>query len=1394
MSSAKRTQRSKKDRAPKPNPLTILGYLNFSGGEPNPDFRGNLNLAAGELGSDWSPDRLRGWLTTELAKARQTAPAFSDATQADHVIRLALEECLPAYRRHHADLLFHLRDCDFYQPLFLACIFEAVLQQGPPWTETSRIVEGVLDQLNDFLGYRPLAVLENGRLMEPYPHERFRPVPLYFKEVGAAHGRHRELIERTIQFFRETPLEIQHQSYFDWTRMQELAADVRAHDHLHPANKRTNYMFGEWDPHQVDTKGYYNRFVIRQIILDALLNWMQEARRTHKRLAEEEILFDASAVLCGTMLMASSISGSGPGTHHSSITLTSLLPRVAHQRDAFYARLLEEAKGARRKRLIKEAELTQQPFGHVRQRLNIELAKYGAKQVQTRHLAQMFARMGYAEASRRQAAVIPSASARFECEIEWRITDAQREIQQSHLETAVTRIREIEDHLHRGIECGAIIDPWNILGFQGQFPLFTSREDSLHDMRAVEIIETMERIFRVYSQTLGEAAAQGNTAVQMELSERFESLAHWWDKFATTTVEDLPAVSGQDTVQSARHVAETLRAWQEAGAAAGDISFWKTHIDRFQSAKAYALVVDALLERGDQVASMALLMQWLNQAEFVGLESGPYSIFSRLPRWMQLVIDEAPAGSWQTAEELQRVLGRMFAYLEANAGSFWQVPSLAEAIGLKAPTREESGAADDDEEYSDEEFDEDLEEADIDLFAAAYDEMIFRDSADDGKVGDTVDEGGSKDDASFDILARFLEPRLQFLETVAELWQMAATGLAPHRLVLHQAEHPTRSELDFQGQVQAWLQQARRWQQDLRQLRKALWSRHISLPSGDHDSNVEYDEQLQTKYYLLHVAISTDIHCETAERSLQSCLPEPNLVPYTRRSRAEARAQEAIIEIYRGVLMRNAARVKRRLPELLDYLINQPLLYVPLTNDGEPEQVRAAQSLQSLIRFLLTELPRLGLLRETWTLLKTAYRMEQMSRPGGQVVTEFDQLFRTALRNSLDCVIRSSKHWRVARSRAFDPGRSSARKSRRGRSSQRPLSRRPSPASDARLLLARTRRPEERNTLLIKMVSEVVRRYSWLWIKHSGTTRLSTVENLSDSRLWREIKEFIIEYGAELFHARMLTLGNLRAILHNGIDRFLDYLDEQDDPLNPMPLLQDIEMGEIDPDQVVEFLELIYGSVVDRMDRFVEYNTTTTQSDYGERFYCFLDFLRVEAAYERDAWNLLPFSIAHEQLSLRGEREAADLWEAVFRSKNSQRAKAHLRRLKRLEKEHGMHLPALTDRIEERFVKPFAVNRMVALVPQAVEDARRNFQASKAFQALETEIQAYLDSTSGSGIDVAPWLRALEKEVEQATSLAQPGAAGSERPSPVAVPVSLRTMQRQLRIWGREIDQKRAKS
>ena len=53
----------------------------------------------------------------------------------------------------------------------------------------------------------------------------------------------------------------------------------------------------------------------------------------------EEMLFEAAAVLAGTILMGSRISGNRPEAHDSSVTLSSLVQQIAVYRDAFYERL-----------------------------------------------------------------------------------------------------------------------------------------------------------------------------------------------------------------------------------------------------------------------------------------------------------------------------------------------------------------------------------------------------------------------------------------------------------------------------------------------------------------------------------------------------------------------------------------------------------------------------------------------------------------------------------------------------------------------------------------------------------------------------------------------------------------------------------------------------------------------------------------------------------------------------------------------------------------------------------------------------------------------------------------------------------------------------------------------
>src|SRR5690606_1955675 len=116
----------------------------------------------------------------------------------------------------------HLSDSDLFQPFFLARMFEATLAQHGPWTETDRIVSGAVDMLNDFVGHRPVATLENDRKLQPYPHERVRPIPIYLRGVGVAVGPFSDLIERMLTVLKATEPEVLSEAFLDLDVLDEL--------------------------------------------------------------------------------------------------------------------------------------------------------------------------------------------------------------------------------------------------------------------------------------------------------------------------------------------------------------------------------------------------------------------------------------------------------------------------------------------------------------------------------------------------------------------------------------------------------------------------------------------------------------------------------------------------------------------------------------------------------------------------------------------------------------------------------------------------------------------------------------------------------------------------------------------------------------------------------------------------------------------------------------------------------------------------------------------------------------------------------------------------------------------------------------------------------------------
>ncbi|HEX4150177.1 MAG TPA: hypothetical protein VHY20_14365, partial [Pirellulales bacterium] len=394
----------------------MLGYLNFSSGTPDVRFRQNMNELMHRVGSELPGDRpwetVRDLLGQKLAELAGTSDAFRQAEQARAIIATAFDRLPRAYREFHHDLLHHQTEAALLQPFFLVRCCEALLRQGSPWNDVDKGVAA----LNDFLGYRPVAVLHTPQKIEPYAHEWVCPQPLYFRGAGVVHGRYHDLIAQALQILEQTPESIRRQAYFDPALLDELALDPRAYDFDHPVNKRPNHQFGQWDPHHLDQQGRYRRFVLQEVTLDAIWLRTEEA----SELPASERLFEAGAVLAGVILMASALAGQGPDSHDSSVTLAKLLPRIAAFRDAFYERLLAQVPGPHCERLRAEAASLRQPFGGARQHLNQGLARLRATQLQHVHLAQLFARMGYPEASSRQAQIVPVASARMLCEINGR--------------------------------------------------------------------------------------------------------------------------------------------------------------------------------------------------------------------------------------------------------------------------------------------------------------------------------------------------------------------------------------------------------------------------------------------------------------------------------------------------------------------------------------------------------------------------------------------------------------------------------------------------------------------------------------------------------------------------------------------------------------------------------------------------------------------------------------------------------------------------------------------------------------------------------------------------------------------------------------------------------------
>ena len=644
----------------------ILGYLNFSSGQHDPKFFQNLDFvfrhcrslqdeSPSETASDPTsdppsqppPERVacvRDLLKARLAAVKESSDTYRDSLQVENIFNLVFEDFLPAYLLHHRDLFYHQTKDVLLNSFFIGRVFETVISQSTNCDSPNQMIAQSLAHLNNHIGHRPVATLTSQKI-EPYENEWVSPIPIYIKDAGACDSDYERLITQAIDILNATPSEILTASQFDPEHLEELAIDPRAFDFDHPVNKRPNHHFGTWDEHIVDNRGYFTRFIVHQVTLDSLLERTAELA-DDADYDKDQVMYEAAAALAGTMLMGSGISGGAPGAYDSNTSLGSLLPTIAGYRDMFYQSLMKQVSPAHRQHLEQEAKIKKQVFGGVRQHLNSQLSTRRAYQLVNCRLASIFARMGYPQAASEQSELVPVASARMICQIDCLLSEANHAIKSGKLQEALDRIPETKELLLRAIQCGAVVDPWNIIGFDGNYSLFPALENSVRDHRAYELVDLVECIMALCSKLWSEAAAQDEEAISEKICEELSSFVDWWRKYAAHEVMSMDAVDSMEIYQAAELVTQALRLWHQGGAETGDISFWAEHAELFDSPKAYTLVIDSLIQRADYKTAMALLIHWLSQADEIGLQQADSSFHNLAFRWIvdqkRLLLETAP--------------------------------------------------------------------------------------------------------------------------------------------------------------------------------------------------------------------------------------------------------------------------------------------------------------------------------------------------------------------------------------------------------------------------------------------------------------------------------------------------------------------------------------------------------------------------------------------------------------------------------------------------------------------------------------------------------------------------------------------------------------------------------
>jgi hypothetical protein len=527
----------------------------------------------------------------------------------------------------------------------------------------------------------------------------------------------------------------------------------------------------------------------------------------------------------------------------------------------------------------------------------------------------------------------------------------------------------------------------------------------------------------------------------------------------------------------------------------------------------------------------------------------------------------------------------------------------------------------------------------------------------------------------------------------------------------------------------------------------------IPAPTGGHEGMIEFDRRRAMKGHLLDLGVAAGVEAGRAALALSAVLVQGAELPPAPEPRGKRRKgappepnadgvpawEPVLIRIERAIGRRDPGQVRRLLPGFVELFRQEPLLYCPPSDGGKPQDVLRAQTALHVLEDLLTRLPRLGLIRETFQLARLARSMEWNSPPEGRRVSSFDQLFRTALVGVVEALLAAASEW------SADEGEDGP---------------------------------------LAGVLFRVAEGFQELWIEHSKSLRLSVLESVADDADWNAVKGFVQKFGGDLFTVPFLGLSNMRGIMARGVAAWLDHEVKHNDGDKRPKLVDAWESGDLDRTKTAKAAEVVLQALVEHYDEYRDYNTTTTQSDYGENLYILLDFLRLKVRYDRFAWRMRPLALAHEVLCRRGQDELAAKWREFIAGKTKQLSDDLLSELAAREARYGIRLRTIRDRLEERFLLPLEIDRAAAQVAPAADAARAgDGEDNPAFRRLLAAVGPLGSTATGVGLDVPAWVRRLEEALREAREPDADEAAVGPPPGGL----DFGDLKRQLGDWDRPI-------